>query len=88
MRVRKEEPSNDNELHSLTTYRLVHEETKSPKSKYNVSFERKIERLWFQSNPLGWGYSDFVVHLLEVLVVLRHRDGVKRAAALEELPNR
>jgi hypothetical protein len=47
--------------------------------KYNTSFEKKIERLWFQSNNLDWSYSDFVVRLLEVLVVLRYRDSVKRA---------
>jgi hypothetical protein len=44
-----------------------------PASKFNASFERKIERLWFQSSDFGWDYNDFVAHLLEVLIILRHR---------------
>ena len=43
--------------------------------------EKQIERLWFQSKQLGWNYNDFVVRLLEVLVVLSHRNKVKITAA-------
>jgi len=84
MRVRNEESGNNSELHFITTYISAVDETKLPRPKYNASFERKLERLWFQSKTLGWNYNDFVAHLLEVLVILRHRDSVKHAAALEK----
>jgi hypothetical protein len=45
--------------------------------KYNTVLERRVERLWLQSRSLGWSYPDFVAHLTEVLIVLRHRSGVK-----------
>jgi hypothetical protein len=48
------------------------EET-GPSPKYNSRLERKVERLWKQSRSLGWSYPDFVTHLTEVLIVLRHR---------------
>jgi hypothetical protein len=44
------------------------------RSKFNSSMEKKIERIWLQSQQLGWSYNDFVVHLLEVLVVLQKRN--------------
>jgi hypothetical protein len=50
-------------------------------AKFNASFERTIERLLSQSQQIGWSYDDFAVRLLEVLVVLRHRDSLKHAAA-------
>jgi hypothetical protein len=83
MRVRNEESGNGRELRFVTTYISVNEENKLSMLKRNASFERKIERLWFRSKTLGWNYNDFAVHILEVLVVLRRRDNVKRAAALK-----
>ena len=59
----------------------VHQKALTPNSKFNASFERKIERLWLRSRQPGWSYNDFVAHFLEVLVVMRHRNGVKLAAA-------
>jgi hypothetical protein len=83
MRVLNEESSNDSKLHSITTCISVALEPGSSRSKFNASFEKKIEHLWFQSKRLGWSYNDFVLHLLEVLVILQHRDSLKRAAASE-----
>jgi len=81
MRVRNEKFGHDSELHFITNHITVHDERKVLKVKYNTSFEKKIERLWFQSKTLGWSYKDFVAHLLEVLVVVRLRERANRAAA-------
>jgi len=81
MRVRNEYSCKENEDNFALTKFSVIQETVRPISKFNASFERKIERLWFQSRHAGWSYNEFAVHLLEVLAVLRHREGVKRAAA-------
>jgi hypothetical protein len=81
MRSSNEEHGNErNNNLVLTSFSVTHGKT-TPMSKFNASFERKVERLWFQSRHLGLSYDEFVVHLLEVLVVLRHRDRVKREAA-------
>ncbi len=42
-------------------------------SKLKMSIERKIENIWLEAEQLGWSYTDFVAHLLEVLIVLNHR---------------
>ena len=42
-------------------------------SKLKMSIERKIENIWLDAEQLGWSYTDFVAHLLEVLIVLNHR---------------
>jgi hypothetical protein len=81
MRSSNEEYGNEcNNNVALSSFSVNKENTTSI-SKFNASFERKIERLWFQSRHIGWGYNDFVVQILEVLIVLRHRDSVKLAAA-------
>jgi hypothetical protein len=49
--------------------------------KFNTSMEKNIERIWFDSKKLGWNYNDFVVHVLEVLVVLQQRNMVKLTTA-------
>src|SRR5262249_23964871 len=59
----------------------VEQEKPTSRTKFNVSFEKKIENLWSQSKGLGWSYNDFVTRLLEVVMILRHRDSVKLAAA-------
>jgi hypothetical protein len=73
MRVRNYKNEDSSEINS-----------KAPKlygnrSKFSTSTERKIESLRFQSKQLGWSYSDFVVRLLEILVVLNHRNRVRAA---------
>jgi len=85
MRVRNQESRNDSELHFIATYTSEIEENRPSGSKYNTSFDRKIERLWLQSKTLGWSYNEFAVHLLEVLMILRHRDRVKLAAASKRI---
>jgi hypothetical protein len=60
------------------TFALRYLEESGPSPKYNPRLERKVERLWLQSRSHGWSYSDFVTHLTEVLIVLRHRSRVKR----------
>ena len=52
--------------------------------KWKTSIEKKIERVWHNAEDHGWSYSDFVVHLLEVLVILQHRDKVKLAASKDK----
>jgi hypothetical protein len=54
--------------------------------KYKLSLERKIEQLWLRSEKSGWDYGKFVTHLIELLIVLRHRSRaeVTRDAAMRE----
>jgi hypothetical protein len=41
--------------------------------KLRSAIEKKMEKLWFESQELGWSYNDFVGHALEVIVVLNCR---------------
>jgi hypothetical protein len=83
MRVRNNEYGNECEDNIVLAGCPVTQERNAPRPKFNASFEKKIEQLWFESDRLGWSYIDFVIHVLEVLVILRHRESVKRAAAPE-----
>jgi hypothetical protein len=57
-------------------------ERSSQKLKLNTSLERKIEQLYRKSETLGWSFTDFCAHVLEVLAVLHHRKKVKRLTAI------
>ena len=46
-------------------------------TKLNISMERKIERLWHESEKHGWQFSQFVTTTLEVLTILHHRNKLK-----------
>ena len=50
------------------------------KPKFAITAEKKIERLWLNSKRLGWSYSDFVTHMLEVLIVVKQRDKINLSA--------
>src|SRR5271166_1311015 len=43
------------------------------KTKFNISMEKKIERLLQESERQGWNFSKFVTTVLEVITVLHHR---------------
>ena len=49
------------------------------KPKFTITAEKKIERLWLVSKRLGWSYSDFATHMLEVLIILKQRDKINSA---------
>ena len=49
------------------------------RTKFNISMEKKIERLWQESDRLGWSYSQFVSTVMEVLTVMHHRNKLVRA---------
>ena len=51
-----------------------------PHRKFNFSMEKKLERIQLDSKRLGWSYNDFVVHVLEILTVLHHRNEVRSTA--------
>jgi len=51
------------------------------KPKFNVSIEKKIERVWGDARTQGWSFNDFAVQLIEVLAILRHRDQLKSRSA-------
>jgi hypothetical protein len=44
------------------------------RTKFNISMEKKIERLWLESDQQGWNYNRFVATVMEVLTVLHHRN--------------
>jgi hypothetical protein len=46
-------------------------------TKMNFSIEKKIERLWQESEKQGWKFSQFVTAALEVLTILHHRNKLK-----------
>ncbi|MFY9639638.1 MAG: hypothetical protein WCD20_05290 [Rhodomicrobium sp.] len=48
------------------------------RTKFNISMEKKIERLWHESDQQGWNYSQFVAVVMEVLTVLHHRNKLVR----------
>jgi hypothetical protein len=68
----------------------IHEDqekiTKSPT--FNNYMERKIEHLYCKSEKLGWSFTDFSAHILEVLVVLQHRKKAKRLTAFKQRAGR
>jgi len=49
------------------------------RTKFNISMEKKIERLWQESDRQGWSYSQFVAVVMEVLTVLHHRNKLVQA---------
>lgn len=49
------------------------------RTKFNISMEKKIERLWQESDRQGWSYGRFVSTVMEVLTVLHHRNKLVRA---------
>ncbi len=81
MSARNYNYENYSEISSKAVQLHLSQEKTGNRSKFNTSMEKKIERLSFQSKQLGWSYSDFVVYLLEVLVVLRQRDKLKLMTA-------
>jgi hypothetical protein len=48
---------------------------------------RKIETLRFQPKQPAWSYSDFAARLMEILVILHHRNIVKAASASQRKIN-
>ncbi len=48
------------------------------RTKFNISTEKKIERLWHESEQHGWSFSYFTTVVLEVLTILHHRDSLQR----------
>jgi hypothetical protein len=77
MPVRNSKYENNSEINSKSVQLHLPQEKTVNRAKFNATVERKIERLWSQSKPLGWNYNDFVVRVLGVLVVLSHRNKVK-----------
>jgi hypothetical protein len=59
------------------------------RTKFNISMEKKIERLWHESEQQGWSYSQFVSVVMEVLTVLHHRNKLQRAVRTpQKVPQR
>jgi len=50
------------------------------RTKFNISMEKKIERLWLESIQQGWDYCNFVAVVMEVLTVLHHRKKLQHCA--------
>jgi hypothetical protein len=48
-------------------------------TKLNFSIEKKIERLWQDSEKQGWKFNQFVSVTLEVLTILHHRNRLRLA---------
>lgn len=50
------------------------------RTKFNISMEKKIERLWLELVQQGWDYCQFVAVVMEVLTVLHHRKNLQHRA--------
>jgi len=48
--------------------------------------EKKIEKLWQESEQQGWNYSQFVSVVMEVLTVLHHRKKLQRTERAAQKP--
>jgi hypothetical protein len=81
MRLRNDDYGNMSKLNLSEAQFSMIEERVAPRPKFNASIENKIEQLWFQSRHLHWSYNEFATRLLEVLIVLQHRDRMQREAA-------
>jgi hypothetical protein len=88
MPVRNYKYENNSETNSKSAQLHLPQEKTVNRAKFNASVERKIERLWLQSKPLGWNYNDFVVHVLGVLVVLNHRNKANPMIASQRRTNK
>jgi hypothetical protein len=47
------------------------------RTKFNISMEKKIERLLYESERHGWDFSQFVASTLEILTILHHRNKIR-----------
>ena len=54
------------------------------RTKFNISMEKKIEKLWLDSDRQGWSYSRFVSTVMEVLTVLHHRNKLVRKSPAQK----
>jgi len=77
----------NSEIHDVakipTAKRPTYRKEKVVKAKFNRSVENKIENCWYSAIELGWSYSDFATHCLDVLVIIQLRDKAKRRAACD-----
>ncbi|MFT4079685.1 hypothetical protein [Rhodomicrobium lacus] len=53
--------------------------------KTRVSIEKNLENMWLKSEQLGWNYQEFVSQVLEIMVVLHHRDRLIKREATPEI---
>ncbi|MBJ7534389.1 hypothetical protein JDN40_09770 [Rhodomicrobium vannielii ATCC 17100] len=53
--------------------------------KTRTSIEKNLENMWIKSQELGWNYQDFVSQVLEIMVVLNHRDRLIKREAIPEV---
>jgi len=59
------------------------------RTKFNISMEKKIEKLWLDSDRQGWSYNRFVSSVMEVLTVLHHRNKlVRKSPARKSAPHK
>jgi hypothetical protein len=64
-------------------------EPRPVRTKFNISMEKKIEKLWLESDQQGWSYGRFVSTVMEVLTVLHHRNKlVRKSPAHKRIPHR
>jgi hypothetical protein len=71
-------------LHKFSASQKVY----AQRSKLSSSIEKKIERLFSQSESLGWSYHDFSIYLFEVLMVLQQRNRMKKASVCKRAATR
>lgn len=44
--------------------------------KFNISVEKKLEKLWLDAKDLGWNFQEFVVFILEILTIMHYRKSI------------
>src|SRR5262249_23189993 len=61
-------------IQSLFTSSEICPEKPASRTKFNISMEKKTERLFLKSTQHGWTFAQFAGVILEILTILRHRD--------------
>jgi hypothetical protein len=59
----------------------MHQDCKLSMAEFDAAMEKKIERACSNAMKLSWKYDDFVIRLLDVLVILHDRNKVRQMTA-------
>jgi hypothetical protein len=60
----------------------------TPGRKFNISVEKKIEKLWLDARGLGWDFRTFVVFILEILTIMHYRRSLDQGAQSQSAARR
>ncbi len=80
MRILSEANNTDEPNAPAQNSSLEEEGGHTPGRKFNISVEKKIEKLWLDARGLGWDFRTFVVFILEILTIMHYRRSLDQEA--------